>query len=83
MCVAWKRACGGSEPKTCTQGKSVRLKSTVEKKKRAEVESEPHLLHLLSPANVHNSSLFGQRFWERVYTGTTSLFLRCVVSDSG
>lgn len=27
MCVAWKRACGGSEPKTCTRDKSVRLSS--------------------------------------------------------
>ena len=52
-------------------------------RKRPEVESEPHLLHLLSSADVHDSSLFGQRPWGRIFVANTDLFLRDIVSDSG
>lgn len=50
------------------------LKSTIAKK-RSELKSAPHLLHLFSPANVHDSLFFGQRPWQRIDAEKTGIFL--------
>jgi len=52
------------------------IKSTIEKT-RVRTRIGAHLLHLSSPADVHNSLLFGQRLSRRVG------FAKVIASDNG
>jgi len=82
-CAIWKRARGGSNPKTCNTERVNQDLGFMIAKKEVRAKISTYLLHLLGPTNVHYSLLFGQRLWERVNLGKAGLSILCIILHGG